>query len=145
MRCECCGQKARLLEHHWFQPPNYIKRTKKVCKKCNNLLVTKNFGFAYQEFHHILPNWREQKEYVLRRTRYYEWNEQFETRMRATYGYHSGTLFLETKSQCESKGVEPNPESDYFCEVLATLVEENPQKRLVFNPQLMTRFGKLIR
>lgn len=39
MRCECCGHKGRLLEHHWFQPPSYIKRIKKVCKKCNNLLV----------------------------------------------------------------------------------------------------------
>ena len=144
MKCECCGQNGKLLEHHWFQPPRYIRRIKKICTRCNNLLVTKNFGFAWREFNHILPNWREQKEYVRRLTKFYEWNEQFETKMRAKYGYHSLTLFLKTKSQCESKGIKPDPESDFYCEVLAALVRENPRKKLVFNPRLRTRFGKLI-
>ncbi|MBA7481411.1 hypothetical protein ES707_16881 [subsurface metagenome] len=143
MRCECCGQNGKLLEHHWFQPPRYIRRTKKICTRCNNLLVTKDFGFAWREFNHILPNWREQKEYVQRFTKFYEWNEQFETRMRAKYGYHSGTLFIETQAHCKSKGIEPDPKSDSFCKVLAELVRENPQKRLVFNLNLKTRFGKL--
>ena len=144
MKCECCGHKGQLVEHHWFQPPRYVKRTKKVCKRCNSILVTRNFGFAWRQLTHKLPNWGEQKEYVQQRTKYEDWNEQFEYRMRAKYGYHSASLLLEAESRCESKGIDPNPESDSFCEILVEIVKENPAKKLVFNPRLRTRFGKLV-
>ena len=142
MKCECCGQNGKLLEHHWFQPPTYAKRTKKVCRKCNDLLITKNFGLG-KWFSHILPNWREQKEYVRQHTKYYKWNENFESRMRSKYGYHSLTLFLETESQCKNIGLKPDPQSDLFCEVVAELIKKNPKLRPTPTPGLRTRFGKL--
>lgn len=61
-RCECCGEFAKLVRHHWYQidSPD-VKRARNVCQKCNANLKTIHF---HPNGYHIMPTWEIQLERI---------------------------------------------------------------------------------
>lgn len=67
--CECCGGKAFLYVHHWFEPNDSKRHTRLVCPSCNNHLVGISCEiwdslYAFKSNNHCLPSWDFQQEYV---------------------------------------------------------------------------------
>jgi hypothetical protein len=72
--CPACGEKSnKLVNHHWYEPPNLQYKCKKICASCNSRLVPSVFipnwiidkyNLNIKKFDHILPSWDIQLAYL---------------------------------------------------------------------------------
>jgi hypothetical protein len=77
--CLACNKQCqKLLNHHWYEPPEYKYHSMGICTFCNTVLTAKNLWRIPKAYHrgqhpwlnHILPSWDLQVSFIENRQEY---------------------------------------------------------------------------